>query len=325
MRRSEFTRTLAGSLAAFRLPGAQNTAKSRVILTRSDGLKRLRHDIDSIRARGELSRSLRRLTGAGSEAAAWSSLFSPHERIGIKLSCLPGRPLSSSTGLVQAICRGLRASGIKAGNIIVWERTRRELLNAGFNSNETTYQLRATDDFPSGGYSNRVEISGSIGSCFSTIMEQVDALINVPVLKDHDLAGVSIGMKNFFGAIHNPNKYHDNNCDPYVADLNNHALIRKKLRLVICDASRIQINNGPAFSSNDTQEFGGLLVSRDPVALDRIGWRIIEGERAARGLQSLLESGREPAYIRRAATLGLGFFDLNKIDLININSGRNED
>ena len=39
------------------------------------------------------------------------------------------------------------------------------------------------------------------------------------VVKDHDLAGVSAGLKNWYGVIHNPNKYHDSCCDPYVADV----------------------------------------------------------------------------------------------------------
>ena len=39
------------------------------------------------------------------------------------------------------------------------------------------------------------------------------------VLKDHDLAGVSLAMKNWYGVVHNPNKLHDDDCDPFVADL----------------------------------------------------------------------------------------------------------
>jgi len=149
-------------------------------------------------------------------------------------------------------------------------------------------------------------------------MERVDALINIPVLKDHDLAGISGAMKNFYGAIQNPNKYHGNNCSPYVAELNTHPLIKNKLRLNLCDATRIQVHNGPAYFPAHALDYGGLLVSRDPVALDYLGWQIIEKERKARGLKTLAQEDREPKYIMEAAGLRLGTADPGKIHTIKI-------
>jgi len=138
------------------------------------------------------------------------------------------------------------------------------------------------------------------------------------VLKDHDIAGVSIGLKNFYGAIYNPNKFHGNNCDPYAADLCTHPLIKDKLRLTLCDASRIQVNNGPAFYPKYALEYGGILVSLDPVALDYTGWQIIEQYRKELKLKNLKECDREPRYILTAAKLKLGFADRDKIRIINI-------
>ena len=71
-------------------------------------------------------------------------------------------------------------------------------------------------------------------------------VVSLPVLKDHNLAGVSLGMKNFFGAIHNPNKYHDNHCDPFVAEVFDVPLVRQKHRLTVIDALRGL--NAPALS-----------------------------------------------------------------------------
>ena len=149
-------------------------------------------------------------------------------------------------------------------------------------------------------------------------MELVDSHISIPVLKDHDIAGVSIGMKNFYGAIYNPNKFHFNRCDPYVADLMNFPIIKDKLKLIVCDATRVQVNNGPAYYPRYGWEYGGLLVSCDPVALDYIGWQIIEKRRAELKLKSLQKSGREPTYIHRAAELKLGHTDPKMIKIIDI-------
>ena len=48
-------------------------------------------------------------------------------------------------------------------------------------------------------------------------------------------------------------------------------------------------------------QYNGLLVSRDPVALDQYGWNIIEEKRKENGIRSLKEVGKEPTYIATAA------------------------
>lgn len=322
--RREFTRSLFAASAALNLPIPLLPAlsapapQSQVIIARSDALKRSDRGLDASSAAHWLNLSLMALTNSSSPPAAWKSLFSPQEKVGLKLSCLPGPPLSTSIGLVSAIVAGLNSAGIKNHHIFIWERTGRELQNAGFKITRQGPVILGTDALPNGGYSNDIQISRSVGTCFSVIMEQMDALISVPVLKDHDIAGVSAAMKNFYGAIHNPNKFHGNHCDPYVADLCAHRYIRDKLRLSICDASRVQVHNGPAFFPRFAMEFGGLLVSRDPVALDFTGWGIIENHRKNLNLPSLEQEGRKPSYILTAAALNLGQADEKTIKVTEL-------
>jgi uncharacterized protein (DUF362 family) len=307
----------AGLLTTGRLPGSEPD-ESMVVLARSRKLMRTGHDLSKEHVIPVLDEALKRITGQTSAQQAWKRLFSPQERVGIKLSCLPGRPLSSSPGLVMSITRGLISAGVKPGNIFIWERTGRELEKAGYQISRKGINVFGTDIMSNGGYSDRIEISRSVGTCFSRIMESVDALISVPVLKDHDIAGVSIGLKNFYGAIYNPNKFHADNCNPYVADLCAHPLISKKLRLTVCDASRMQVHNGPAFFPRYALEYGGILVSTDPVALDYTGWRIIERERKGLKLKSLKAEGREPFYLFSAMKLKLGQARASHIRLIEI-------
>ena len=300
------------------VPIAGRTNPNTVVLCRSPRLQRVKNDIENPQASDFLNRAMRRLLQKERTAAAWGALFSPGDRVGIKLSCLPGMPLSTSRGLVSAIVSGLLSAGLKGENIYIWERSDRELRGAGFAIGKKPVNVFGTDHLAGGGYSDRIEISRSVGTSFSKIVESVDALISVPVLKDHDISGVSIGMKNFFGAIHNPNKFHGNRCDPYIADLCYHPLIRGKLRLIVCDASRVQVHNGPAFYPGYTWEYGGVLVSRDVVALDYTGWQIIEERRRSLKLPSLKEAGREPTHILTAGRLGLGTADSGNIDLVEL-------
>jgi len=306
--------------ASLYLPGMPfpREKESFVAVARSTKLQRVGNQVNKAAAAEYLALSMKAITGTPSDASAWKSLFSADETVGIKLSCLPGLPLSSGRGLVMAVVDGLRSAGVREENIYIWERTGRELKSAGFEISHVGINIVGTDYYSNAGYSRDIVFSGSVGTCFSKILERVDAVISVPVLKDHDIAGVSIGMKNFYGAIYNPNKFHGNRCDPYVGDLCNHPMIRNKLRLTVCDATRVQVNNGPAFYPKFAREYGGLLVSRDPVALDYTGWQIIEEERKAMGLKSLKMVDREPTYILSAAKLGLGRADEKYIKKVNI-------
>jgi uncharacterized protein (DUF362 family) len=142
----------------------------------------------------------------------------------------------------------------------------------------------------------------------------------VPVLKDHDLAGVTLAMKNMYGVNKNPQDMHDNNCCPYIADLNSIPAIKNKFRLVIADAMMACSEGGPEFSPQYTWKYNGLLVASDPVAIDSTGWQIIERKRAEQGLKPLAEAGRPPKYIAVAADAQhrLGTNDPKRIKLVEV-------
>ncbi|MDP6924898.1 MAG: DUF362 domain-containing protein [Candidatus Scalindua sp.] len=299
----------------------RTSLRSKVILAKDKRFINANGAVDASVISMAIDSALLEVTNSKKPLDAWRSLFNKNDIVGIKLNCLAGNRFSPHTQIVEAIINGIKSTGVRDSNIIIFERFNRELENAGFNIRRGSNGFRCfgTDDLPSGGYDSRPLIKGSIGSCFSKIASSLcTAIVNVPVLKDHDLAGVSIGMKNFFGIIHNPNKYHDSNCDPYVADLNSHPFIKDKLRLIVCDALKAQYHGGPAFKPQWTWDFQGMLIGTDPVALDRVGAQIIEKKRREVNMSSLKEAGREPKYIQTAARLGLGVDDPSLIDVIAI-------
>lgn len=266
-------------------------------------------------------KAVMQLTQTVSQEKAWQVLFKPNDIVGIKLNCLSGKRMSPHVPVVESIIQGLKLAGVKEKNIIVFERLNRELETAGFRTRRMTDGVRCfgTDELPGGGYDAEPELTGSVGTCFSKIVSRLcTAIINVPVLKDHDLAGVSAAMKNFFGVIHNPNKYHGNNCDPFIAELNAHPYIKNKVRLIVCDALQAQYNGGPGYKPQWTWNYNGIIVGRDPVAFDYICRTIIEERRKEIKLPSLKQARREPKYISTAAVLGLGIDDISQIRVINI-------
>jgi uncharacterized protein (DUF362 family) len=121
-------------------------------------------------------------------------------------------------------------------------------------------------------------------------------------------------MKNFYGAIHNPNKYHDHNCDPYVADVVGHRFIGPKWRLTVCDGVRAQYNGGPGVNPGFAWSFGGLMVGTDFVAADAVAADLLDARRKEAGLKSLADDGRPPRHIVTAGARGLGEAELDRIE-----------
>lgn len=291
--------------------------KSRVVLVRESAVLKNSQEIDLSVACEMVNSGLLQLTGESTPDRAWKSIFRPRDIVGIKVNSLGGRQIATHPGIVKSVISGLKSAGVPEENIIIWDRLTKELRSSGYTINKSDKGVKCFGTDTS--YDRYPEIIGSIGSCFSTIISSFcTALINIPVLKDHDLAGVSLSLKNFYGAIHNPNKYHDNKCDPYIADLNSHPYIKDKLRLIVSDAITLQYQGGPAYKPQWALDYRSFLLSQDPVAIDRIGARLIEEKRKEKGLPSLKQVGREPIHIATAAKKGLGTDDLDKIAFITL-------
>ena len=308
----------AGVLAA--AGQATPAAKSKVVIARDALLRGTGSTVDSGRMLKLLDRAMQALFDRDHPVEAWRKLVRPGETVGLKVNTLGGRGISTNPQLVDAVCERLQEAGIKAGDIVVWDRDSEELERAGFHlsMDGNRVQCFGTDR---AGYEEELAAYGSVGSRLSKILTQRSGvLINLPVLKDHDGAGVTIALKNMYGAIHNPNKYHPNGCNPYIADLNMLPEIRSRMRLTVCDATTAMYEGGPAFKPEFSWKHNALLVSQDPVALDYTGWQIVERKRAEMGLKTLEAEERAPRYLATAADAqhGLGTNDPRRITTVEV-------
>ena len=242
------------------------------------------------------------------------------KKIGIKINTLAGRLNSTSPALVFALADTLHKSGHKKNNIIIWDRREDELKRAGYKirTSGADYLVIATDT-PGAGLDNRLYSYKSVGSMVSKIQtEMTDLVINFPVLKDHSLAGLSGCLKNYYGVIHNPNKYHENLCNPYQADLYAMDIIHGKQRLGVFDALNVQYNGGPGYVNQWNERYNSILLSTDGIALDRVAMEIVDRLRTKHGLRRLKEVDREPAGVLTAGKDGLGCAELDKIEWLKV-------
>jgi len=281
---------------------------SKVVVVRCPGALSPDGKVDAAALGRMHERGLRLLTGQSSAPAGLTAIFSPADRVGIKINGIAGRRLSTGPEVALPFARLLVRAGLAEKSITIWERSNRELKDAGYrlNNSGTEFRVFGTDTAGAGYKKDPLEHRG-IGSRFSAIQaELVTASVSFAVLKDHGLAGITAGMKNYFGAIHNPNKYHDDHCDPFIADLFDAPPIKTKHRLTILDALTVQFHKGPSYHAKWAERLETLVFGLDPAATDFVGWQIVERLRRAKGLPSLEEDERAPGYLQTAARLGLG-------------------
>lgn len=93
-----------------------------------------------------------------------------------------------------------------------------------------------------------------------------DVWFNVPVLKNHGGAKMTIAMKNLMGIVWDRRAFHQKGLDQSIADI---GTIEKPAALNIVDAYRIMKTNGPrGLNASDVELTKALFMSTDPVAVD---------------------------------------------------------
>jgi uncharacterized protein (DUF362 family) len=291
---------------------------TRVVLARAEKPSFSRDVPDRAMVQSLLRKSMLELSGEKTMPDAWRSVlgFSDDDVIGIKINVLGRKSLMSSPVLVGCIVEGLKAAGVPEDRIVIWDRKDAELESMGWDVRRDGEGVRCYGTLPGSQYEgNPVVLSGREIRFSRILTEEIDVLINVPILKDHGIAGLSGAMKNHYGSFDCPWNFHDNLCDPHLASLNSMSRIREKERLILVDALRPLCDGGPQDKVTARWEFGGLLAGVNPVAADWVGLDIVDGQRKVMGIPSLRDAGRPPTYLETAAGMGVGWPSREGVDL----------
>lgn len=130
-----------------------------------------------------------------------------------------------------------------------------------------------------------------------------DVFIDVPIAKDHELAKLTLGMKNLMGVIQNRNQMH-RNLAQRIADIT--SLVRPTLTVV--DAVRILMDHGPTGGNlDDVKQANTIIASPDIIAADAYAATLF-------GL-----TGDQIPATAAGAAMGLGTLDLDNIRIQEIN------
>ncbi|MCD6506107.1 DUF362 domain-containing protein [Candidatus Poribacteria bacterium] len=310
--RRKFLKKTVSMTAGLVLGGAFNyeviaEPKSLVVQVRSKRWCRSNGKVNAEIIKRMIDKGMMRLTNKKTPEAAWRSLFSPKEVVGIKFNRISRDFTGANQALVDAIVSGLTSVGIPRRNIIVVE----------------AIGVRFDGGKPKDGWAKRVDFGSGKTRLSNFIVNQIDALINVPNIKQHPLAGFTGALKNISHAggtiMEGPNRFHTNSCDPYIADIYAVKEIREKIRFHISNGLKGIFDRGAEPPPPQFQWFlNSIFLSFDPVALDTIGAELVDRARSQHRGEELRRDPRALKYLKTAAGRGLGVNDPRRIALVKL-------
>jgi uncharacterized protein (DUF362 family) len=161
-------------------------------------------------------------------------------------------------------------------------------------------------------------VNGGKNSYFTRIITQdLDKIINIPILKNAG-ATVTLALKNLaFGAISNTGRLHAQLWNETCAEVCAFTPLRDKVVLNIVDGIKGCFNGGPGANPQFFCNYNTIMASTDPVAVDRIGYDAVLAKRIEEGLQKE-GSPRALDFMILAEKLQLGVADREKIDMREI-------
>jgi uncharacterized protein (DUF362 family) len=178
------------------------------------------------------------------------------------------------------------------------------------------------------------------------VSREATKIINLPTLKEHNASGVTGCLKNLaYGSFNNVARTHvppKSYTDPVIPNLVSMEPLRSKAVLHLMDGLRAVWHSGPfAYNPEFVWEAKTLLIGTDPVAVDHIELETVEAKRREKGAPSLWDRDlkyignqqqmrqdpsknafvREPRHIQTAGEMGLGVWDLDRIDRRTLETG----
>lgn len=276
-------------------------------------------------AKAMLERAMAELTGKSDLGAAFARFVHKDDRVAIKPNGIAGQKgatMATNMELVLEIVRGVLAAGVPPENVVIYEQYPSFL--AGTRCADRNAKL--APEFPAGltamVHENKDAVMPSIMVCgiptkFVRPFTEATAVINVGMIKDHAICGYTGCMKNItHGSTINPHSFHEHAASPQIAELYAQEVVKSRVRLHITDAFKLIYDEGPLDKNKKRRvPHEAVYVTTDPVAMDVIGWGVVEKWRKENGLPTLKDANREPSYIRIAGELGLGIYDKNKISM----------
>lgn len=315
-----------------------STARAKVVIVQDPAATDAFQPREDV-VRTMVARGITTLTGHTNTAAAWLSLLSTNDTVGIKVFSEPGPNSGTRPAVVAAVIKELFAAGLPPNHIIIWDKHQTDLRLAGYfdlakrlgvrvaGSAESGYDPTNFYDTPLlgnlvwGDYEFGKKNEGVIGrKSFVSKLVSTDMtkIISITPLMNHNQAGVFGNLFNLAaGSVDNFARF-DSDADRLaraVPEIYALPSLSDRVALNITDALICQYLGEERSLLHYSAILNQLRFSRDPVALDILSLQELDRQRKLANAPEV-KSNRD--LYDNAALLELGINDPKKIDIINL-------
>jgi hypothetical protein len=287
-----------------------------------------------------VDRGITNFTGQPDVAAAWRSLVSTQDIVGIKVFSPGGEISGTRPAVVAAVIRGLEEAGLPPRHIIIWDKRADDLRNAGFVKLAHLLSVRTegaveTGYDPTNFYQPDSAVVGNLvygdlefgkkgdgvgRKSFVTkiLSHQVTKIISITPLLNQPSVGVCGHLYSLaFGSVDNTMRFQNNpdRLSVAVPEINALPSVGDRVVLNITDALIGQYEGGASVLLQYSTVLDQLWFSNDPVALDTMAIHELDRERLAQGA-----AGFDPDMdiYTNAVLLQLGVSDPSKIRIVKV-------
>ena len=286
------------------------------------------------RIRPMISLGLTNLTHHGSVAAAWRSLISTQDIVGLKVYSGPGSTSGTRPAVVAAVIESLLESGIKRNRIILWDKSLADLKNSGFLEfrgrygiaveacSNAAYDPKTFYDTPLLGHLlpgdsefSKTRNVGRKSFVSKLVTSRMTKIINITPLLNHNTAGVCGNLYSLaIGSVDNTFRFETDydRLAEAVPEIYALPAVGDRVVLNIVDALICQYQGEQTMLLHYSTPLNELRFSKDPVALDVLSLRELERQRQAAGMLVRTNSLR---LFDNASLLQLGTSDVANIQI----------
>lgn len=284
-----------------------------------------------------VDRGIIRFTRQTTVAAAWRSLVSTQDVVGIKVFSAGGELTGTRPAVVAAVVQGLLQAGLPPSHIIIWDKRADDLRTAGYFKLAQLLGVRAEGAVdagydPTNFYLPDSAIVGNLvygdlefgqkgdgvgRKSFVTkiLSRQVTKIISIAPLLNQPDAGVCGHLYGLaFGSVDNTLRF-ENDPDRLsvaIPEINALPSVGDRVVLNLTDALIGQYEGGASVLLHYSTTLNQLWFSADPVALDTLAIRELDRERQAFSADAFTP---DLEIYTNATLLQLGTDDFSKIKI----------
>lgn len=199
--------------------------------------------------------------GMDDSERAWRELISPGDRVGIQIDV---KGIEAHDATLDVLARRIVDVGVPARNIIIYASEEAELFRAGFDLSGRAPGARvmASDDV---GYRRGIS---------RVVLDHCTVIISLSRLRVHDRFGMHGALANCLESVPPTERRRLEREPEKLASVAANSILRRMIVLHVLDALW-PITCYPVERRPEMWQYGGVLASTDPVALDVVGREVL--------------------------------------------------